>query len=380
MTTVAQKPDDPYPVHEPVSDELDLFGPLLSHWRSIVIGALLTGVLALAVTYLLTPRFTARTSFLPPQQQQGIAAAALGQLGALAGLAGAATGLKSSADQYIALMQSVLVSDRIVDRFGLIHAYEVDLRVEARERLAKRVSMTLGRKDGLITVQVEDVDPQRAADMANRYVEELRTLTGSLALTEAQQRRVFFETELKATGERLAAAQSALQASGFNSGALKAEPKAAAESYARLRAELTAAEVRLQALRRNLADGTPEVQQQQALIGALRSQLARAESASTARGDGPDYVGRYRDFKYHETLFELFARQFELARLDESREGALIQVIDVATAPERKSWPRRGLTAVAATVIAGLLLSVFFVGRQHLRQARATAVRVGASA
>lgn len=348
------------------ADAADIIGPVLWAWKSIFFGALILGVLALAITYLLTPRFTARTTFLPPQQQQGAAAAALSQLGSLAGLAGASVGLKSPADQFVSLLQSVNVSDRIVDRFELLKVYEVELRVEAREKLEKRVLVSLGRKDGLITVQVEDADPQRAADMANQYVAELHRLTGTLALTEAQQRRAFFEAELKLTGERLAQAQAALQASGFNPGALKAEPKAAAENYARLRAQATAAEVRLQTLRRGLADATPEVQQQQTTLDALRGQLARLETASaTNPNDSPDYVGRYREFKYQEGLYEFFARQFELARLDESREGALIQVVDVAQPPERKSWPRRGLVAVATTLIAGLLLSVYFVAR-HL--------------
>ena len=50
--------------------------------------SLLAGVAALGVTYLMTPTFTAITTFLPPQQQQSAAASALASLGPLAGLAG----------------------------------------------------------------------------------------------------------------------------------------------------------------------------------------------------------------------------------------------------------------------------------------------------
>jgi uncharacterized protein involved in exopolysaccharide biosynthesis len=349
---------------------VDLLTPLLESWKLIVGGALALGFLVLGITFLLTPRFTAQTTFLPPQAAQSSAAAALSQLGALAGLAGGAVGVKSTADQYVALLRSINVSDRLIERFDLQKVYDVKLRVEARETLAKRVGISLGRKDGLITVSVEDVDPDRAARMANQYVDELRRITSELALTEAQQRRQFFEAEFKAASERLAQAQAALQASGFNAGALKAEPKAAAESYARLRAEATAAEIRLQTLRSRLADTSAEVQQQLSQLMALRSQLARVErDQGTGGGDTPDYVARYRDFKYQEALFELFARQYEMARLDESREGALIQVIDVATPPERKSWPRRGLSAVAATFAGGVLLTLYVLARA-LRGAR----------
>ena len=161
-----------------------------------------------------------------------------------------------------------------------------------------------------------------------------------------------------------------MQSSGFNPGALKAEPKAAAEGYARLRVEVTAAEIRLQTLRRNLSDTTPEVAQAQTTLGALRSQLSRTEATTDLTG-GPDYVSKFREFKYQETLFELFSRQYELARLDESREGALIQVVDVAKPAEHKSKPKRALTAVATTLAALMLLAAFVVMRHFWRQSAA---------
>jgi capsule polysaccharide export protein KpsE/RkpR len=264
----------------------------------------------------------------------------------------------------VALLQSASVADRLVDEFKLMQVYDSKYRFEARKELAGNSRITLGKKDGLITVEVDDTDPQRAAALANRHVDELRRLTSQLALTEAQQRRVFFEEQLKKTRDDLTKAQTALEASGFSAGALRAEPRAAAEGYAQLRAEVTAAEVRLQTLRRNLAETTPEVQQAAATVAALRSQLSRTEAPVDPKG-GPDYVGRFREFKYQETLFELFARQYELARLDESREGALIQVVDVAQPAEHKSRPARALTAIVTTVGALLLLSLFVIGR-HL--------------
>jgi len=345
---------------------LDLAVPLVEHWKLLIAGPLLAGLAALGIAFAIPPTFTARTTFMPPQQQQSAAAAALQSLGALAGLAGAAGNVKSPADQYVALMQSTTVADRLIDEFKLMQVYDKKFRVDAHAELKENVRITAGKKDGLISVEVDDEDPKRAADMANRHVDELRRLTGQLALTEAQQRRVFFETQLAQTRDRLTEAQQSLQASGFNAGAIKAEPKAAAEGYARLRAEVTAAEVRLQALRRSLADNTPEVQQQQAALGALRAQLARLEAASEG-ANGPDYIGRYREFKYQETLFDLFARQYELARLDESREGALIQVVDVAVPPEKKSKPKRALVAVATTLAALFVLAAFLIARHSWR-------------
>ena len=348
-------------------DLLDLALPLLQHWKLLVLAPLLAGAAALGITFLIKPTFTSRTVFLPPQQQQSAAASAIASLGALSGLAGAAAGVKSPADQYVALLQSATVADRLIDEFKLMQVYDSKFRFEARKELADNARISLGKKDGLITIEVDDIDPQRAADIANRHVDELRRLSQQLALTEAQQRRAFFETQLKKTRDELTSAQQALQSSGFNPGALKAEPKAAAEGYARLRAEVTAAEIRLQTLRRNLSDTTPEVAQAQTMLGALRSQLSRTEATTDLTG-GPDYVSKFREFKYQETLFELFSRQYELARLDESREGALIQVVDVATPAEHKSKPKRALTAVATTLAALMLLAAFVVMRHFWRQ------------
>jgi len=349
---------------------LDLALPLAMHLKLLFFGPLLAGLAALGITYLIAPTFTATTTFLPPQQQQSAAASALASLGALSGLAGATGGIKSPGDQYVALMQSVSVTDRLVDKFKLMDLYEAEYRFEARKELASNVRIAFGKKDGLITVAVDDVDPQRAADMANHHVEELRRVTSELALTEAQQRRVFFESQLKETRDRLVSAQQALQSSGFSPGALRAEPRAAAEGYARLKAEATAAEVRLQTLRRGLVDTAPEVQQQQTLLAALRAQVIKLETSIDVPRDG-DYVGKYREFKYQETLFELFSRQFELARLDESREGALIQVVDVATKPERKSSPKRWQVTLSATLVTALFLVVFVLVRPAWRRAAA---------
>lgn len=353
----------PAAVPEPGLSLLDLALPFVQHRWLLLLGPLLAGCLALGATFLVAPTFTAATTFLPPQQQQSATASALASLGALSGLAGIGGGLKSPADQYVSLMQSVSVTDRLIDSFKLMEVYDEKYRFKAREELLRNVRITLGKKDGLITVEVDDKSPQRAADMANRHVDELRRVTAELALTEAQQRRAFFEAQLKQTRGRLDAAQQALQRSGFSSGALRAEPKAAAEGYARLKAEATAAEVRLQTLRQGLSDNTPEVQRQLTQLSALRAQLGRLEATAEAPGDA-DYVGKYREFKYQETLFELFAKQYELARLDESREGALIQVVDPASAPEYKRKPKRALTAVLVSSATFLLLCIGLLVRR----------------
>jgi uncharacterized protein involved in exopolysaccharide biosynthesis len=350
-----------------------LLAPIRRQWRVVLGMSLLAGAVGAAGSYLITPTFTSTTTFLPPQQQQSVAASALSSLGALAGLAGGAT--KSPADEYISLMQSVTVSDRMIDRFKLMQVYDKKYRSDARKRLVDNALMLVGKKDGMISVSVEDVDPARAAAMANQYVDELRRMTTVLAVSEAQQRRMFFEKQMNDAKEHLTAAQTALQASGFDAGALKAEPRGAADEYARLRAEMTAADVKLQTLRHSLTESTPEVQQQVATLQALRTQVAQLEQSTMRNGSTPDYVSKYREFKYQETLFQLMAKQYELARADESREGALIQVVDPAQPAELKTSPKRSLIAIGCAFIGALACAGWLIRRERKYQAAESVAR-----
>ncbi len=350
----------------PEDDEislLDLGVVVAENLRLLVLGPLAVGLAALGLSFLIAPTFTARTTFLPPQQQQSAASAALSQLGALSGLASSAAGLKNPSDQYVALLKSAVVADRLIDRFKLMELYETKFREDVRKTLTATTRVSAG-KDGLLTVEVDDKSPQRAADIANAYLVELRALMGTLALTEAQQRRVFFERQLEQTKARLTAAEIALGGIGVGANALKSDPKAAVETVARLQAQVTVQEVRLASMRGYLTESAPEFKQALLALAALRAQLEKSEAGAEPASAGSGYIEKYRDFKYQETLFELFSRQFELAKVDEAREGALIQVVDKALPPERKSKPAKAMIAIIATLVAGFV----FLGWVFLRK------------
>lgn len=347
---------------------LELLHALLTHWRLLTFGPLLIGLAALGAAFLIPPVFTARTSFFPPQQQQSAATTMLQSLGSLGGLAGAAAGIKNPADQYVALLKSRTLQGAIVDRFQLKAKYKTALREEAIETLEGGVVVGSG-KDGLITIAVSDRDPAFAAQLANAHVEELRKLVGRLALTEAQQRRQFLEKQLLHTKNSLSDAELALKKTGVNALALKANPASAVNAVAYLQAQITAQQVRLSSLRGYATPSSPEFKQAQATLEALQNEQARISRSETAvNADDADYIARYRDVKYYETLFELFAKQFELAKVDEARDAPIIQVVDEALPPERKSKPKRGDIAIAATLGSWFILLIFVLVRRTLRQ------------
>jgi len=350
---------------------LDLLQTIVDNLRLLVLGPLAVGVMALGISFFIPPTYTAKTQFLPPQQQQSAAASMLASLGSLGGLAGAVGGIKNPADQFLAYMKSVTIQDALIERFKLLERYEAKTKSDARIELTARVRAASG-KDGLISVEVDDIDPKFAAELANAQVEELGKLLGKLATTEAQQRRLFFEKQLTLAKDKLIQSEIELKATGVSGSVLKSNPASAVAAVAGLQAGVTAQEVKLGAMRGYLAETAPEFKQALNELANLKAQLANQEkdtpanSSISAQGD---YVSKYREFKYNETLFELFAKQFEIAKVDESREGAVIQILDAAQPPERKSKPQKALIAIIATLAAGFALLLFVFIRQALKNA-----------
>ena len=287
----------------------------------------------------------------------------------MGGAAGAIAGIKNPADQYAAMLKSVTIADALASQFKLAERYDEQYREEIRKQLAKNTTVLVGVKDGLINIEVDDYDAQTSADIANAYVLELRKLLNRVALTEAQQRRIFYERMVDEAKSNMVKAENALKASGVDKEALKASPMAALEGVARLKAQISVQEVRMAAMRGYLAEGAPEFQQALTELAALRRQMLHAEKSDGPTQSSSDYVARFREFKYQEALFALYMRQLEMARVDEGREGAVIQVIDTAQKPERKSKPKNALVAVLSTLGGAMLLLLFVFSRSAMRSA-----------
>ena len=345
---------------------LDLLIVLAKHKR-LVIGLPIAAAVVAAVISLLLPNvYTGTTKILPPQQSASAASALLNQLGGalggLAGVAGGALGLKNPNDLYIGMLKSRTLADNLIARFDLNRIYEQKFQSNTRRVLAGSTSIVAG-KDGIITIEVDDKSPKRAAELANAYVDELTKFTRVLAVTEASQRRLFFENQLLQAKDNLTAAEIAAR-QGLQKGGLAqvdAQGRSMVEMTARLRAQISAKEVQLGAMRSFAAAGNPELQRTQEEIQALRRELARIEgsspSASAARPDaagntGLDNLGRLRDVKYYEFLYELLAKQYELAKIDEAKDATVIQVMDKAIEPDRKSKPKRTLIVLLSGIVA----------------------------
>ncbi|HTD15080.1 MAG TPA: Wzz/FepE/Etk N-terminal domain-containing protein [Chthoniobacterales bacterium] len=339
---------------------------------SITIGFALVGAI---VSLLLPKRYTATSSILPPQQNSSMGAALASQLGNLSGiatLAGGSLGMKNPNDMIIGLMKSRTVEDAMVQQFGLQQEYRAYYPSDARKNLEKHTMLDGSSKDGLIRLSIEDRDPIRAAQLVNGYVNQFRKLSEHLAITEAAQRRLFFQEQLEEAKNNLANAEEALKRTEQQTGLIQLDSQARAliESATSLRAAISAKEVQLHALQSFATDQNAQIIQAQQELDALRTQLAKlggSEDNSDAGlivpkgkvpGAGLEYLRKLRDVKYYETIFEILARQFEMAKLDEAKQGALIQVVDAAVVPDKRSSPKRTLIILGSTAF-GLIMGVF---------------------
>ena len=351
-------------------DLLDLLITLARRKRLIAGATLGSAVLATIISFIIPNRYTATTKVLPPQQAQSSAAMLMTQLagsglGPLAAVAGKDLGLKNPNDIYIGMLKSRTVEDALIAQFDLSRVYREKKISDTRKELEK-ASDIVSSKEGLIEISVEDKSPQRAAALANSYVEQLRKLTQRLAVTEASQRRLFFEQQVEQAKGDLATAELALKNTEQKTGMihLDAQARAVIEAVGTLRAQIAASEVALQGMRSFATDQNPDVIFRERQVAAWREQLATLERHQATSDGDPilatgkmpatllEYKERFREAKYRETIFELMAKQFEAAKLDEAKEAAIIQVVDPAVEPDRKSSPKRVLIIIVSAFLA----------------------------
>lgn len=369
----------PHDEDGPPVSTVDLFTWVGERKGFIATVTAISTAMAAALAMMLPTEFTARATVLPPQQQAGgAAAAALSALGALGGLAGSVGG-KNSDELYLSLLNSESVLRGVNTRFKLQQRYESRSFEALKHEIREHVRIATEKKTGVISIEVDDPDPSFAADLANAYVAELRRVLDRLAVTDAQQRRDFYDKQLAATKDNLVKADLAFQRLQEQSGAIVIDRQAEAllSTMSQVRARIAEREIQLRVLRGSATDANPEVQRLLTEIRGLRAELQRMEAGPDAQGRATemsasrlpalagDYLRARREVKYQEALLESLLKQYELARLDVAKEGPALQSVDTALPPDYKSKPKRALIIVAGFLIGLLGASAWVVTRRY---------------
>jgi uncharacterized protein involved in exopolysaccharide biosynthesis len=340
--------------------------------RRLLRGALLGLVAGVLVALLWPASYEATTTLLAPPQATPFSSTFLQQVGTLSPALGG-LGLKNPADLYVSLLKSRTVEDQMIARFHLDERYGKRSVGDTRRALEQRLEIAATAKDGIIRLTVEDTDAAMSATLANAYVEEYRKFSANLAVTEAAQRRLFLEQQVAQTKERLVMAEEALKRRQQSSGVIQldGQTKALIESAALLRAQAAAKQVQLRALTSYETSENPEVQVARQQLAAIEGQLRELTGGGGADGEllvpkgklpeaGLEYLRDLREVKYQETVFELLARQYESAKMDEARQGSVLQVVDRAVAADRRSGVPRSVVVFAGALL-GLLVSALLV-------------------
>lgn len=348
--------------------QLDLLDVLLIFARRkwLIVGWALAGlVIAIIAIFCAPTLYTSQATIMPPQQEQS-SSALLSQLGALTAFSavGSNLGLKNPADLYVSILQTNLVADNMVDRFHLMDAYRIPDRDGAAGMLRKRSKLIAG-KDGLMQIIVEDKDPQRAATLANGYADELFEQNNRLAIGSASQRRLFFEQQLAQEKDHLADAEVALKQTQQSTGVLQLSGQAQniIGQEANIQANITSHEVQLGALLSSSTEQNPEVVRLRTEVAGLREQLQQLQKGTN--GDmlsqrefpaaGLEYIRKERDMQYHQTLYDLLARQLEAARIDEAKATPTVQMVDPPQVPKVRSWPKPLVFIIVGLVVGTML-------------------------
>jgi tyrosine-protein kinase Etk/Wzc len=376
MTTQAPSEQIQSPI-EPKDNGINLVAIIVAigeeKWMIFGI-AFICALVGLGYSLTMTNIYTAKTTILPPQQNQSSAAGALATLGGLAGLAGGSLGIKSPDEMYVAFLQSVTLRNHLIERHNLQTLYGKKNLTDTREALNGSVKISTDKKAGIISIEVSDKSPVFAAQLANSYVDELRKLLERLSLTDAQQRRFFFEKLIIKTKDALAVAELKFKNAQETSGIISLEGQAtsAIKASAELRAQIALREVQIQAASSYATPQNADMQRLAAELAGLRAQLDKLEKGSS-HNSGSEESSRalanlraFREVKYQEAILETLIKQYELARVDEAKEGPLIQQIDIATPPEYKSRPKRSDITISAAV-GGFLFGLMFLFARRTR-------------
>lgn len=334
----------------------------------MTVGFVLVGTILCVV---LPVRYTASARIMPPQQAQSGASLLMNQLmsvgtGSLAAMATSGLGLKNPNDLYVGILESRPISDALIDEFGLMKSYHAKDMTEARKKLGRRTEV-MSEKSGFIAVSVTDNNKERAAAMANAYVEQLRHVTNTLAVTEASRRRIFYEDQLKQAKDSLLLAGVAFQQVQQKKGVVHpgAQAQALIEGLAAQRAQVSAKEVELQGMRLYLTESNPQLQMEEQHLSAMRSEVSRLEKHGGSSdlsdmgmqdvpGASLEYLRAEHELRYRQALFDMLIRQYDAAKLDEAKDAAVIQVLEPAIPPDKKSFPNR-ILILTVFAIGGLI-------------------------
>jgi capsule polysaccharide export protein KpsE/RkpR len=345
-------------------------------------------VLSLAIALIVPRHYTSSVSLMPPQKAMpSNLMAAVGELSnnpVVGNYAGDLLGVKTTGAMFIAVLQSRIVADSLIDKFDLRKEYWDKYYYQARSDLAKNTEMGEDKKSGVITINVTDKDRYRARDLAAEYVAQLNRAVVELNTSGAHRERVFLEKRLGEYKKELdtAVAELGQYASHNRTIGLKDQATAELSGAATLQGQVIAAEAELQGLRQIYGDGNPRVKSANARVQQLRSELQKiVGTESTPSADtqpypslrelpvlGEKYQELLRNATVSETVYVILLKQLEMAKVEEAKEVPPVEILDPPLVAERHSRPHRLVLLLAGTLVSLVLAAAYALASYGYRE------------
>lgn len=357
-----------------MEEENSLLRKLLILWQGrkfILSLSFISAVISLAYAFYLPPIYKAECNFLPPNQYMsklGVFVSILDQSERLGGLSNPPVLAETvtSGQMMLGLMKQNSVLDAIIDRFSLMEVYGKKVRGKMREYLVKKLmENNEDPKSGIISVGILDEDPQRAANIANAFIEILQEKILSLSQNEAAQRRVFFEKQLFNARLHLDKMQNELLEYQEKLGGVaipQSQMEATLRSITELRQNIATKRSEISAMQTYAPSTNPRLRAAISQLESMEKELERLEAVQ--KDSNPQLGVEYQRYEMRVQTatknYESIMQKLEEARADESQAFFQLQVVDYATAPDMKYKPSIARIIILGTLI-GFILGCFRV-------------------
>lgn len=376
------------------ADFLDLLAALYAGRRLILGGTLMLCILAGAVSFLIPVEYEARAQILPPKEQkQGFGFSDL--LSALP-IPTLRLGDKGTpADIFIATLKSQRIRRQMVDKFGLLHRYEVETMTDAIEILGSKTTVDK-TEEGTIEIAILDQDPQRAAEMATHYIELLDLTNKQISQKTASERLDFIGTLLQQEDDKLEAKMKKLEEfqSEYNAISIEDQARAVIGAAAGMQTEAMELEVaRLGWILSGLDpdhDRVKKLQQEirlremwmvvlrDGLEGAsddlLRDKTLQFELDENLflplrkiPGVAQEFATLEKDVLVQKALLQLLLQQEAEALIEANNTTSTVQVLDPPVPPEIKARPQRLLIVLITGVLSLFATICYTLGAGYVR-------------
>ncbi len=348
---------------------------ILLKWRGVIVfNVTVITFLAIVISLVLPPKWTAKTTILPPSEEtgsMGISALLGGGVGGMLGggaLSRMLPGMATLSDLFAKELESRRIMTEVLKRNKLFKLYKAKYEEDALKKLREQTVIEI-TPEGIISISITERTPELASQIANSFVEELDRFNREVNMTAGKKNRIFLEERLETVEKDLQAAEESLKVfkERHKTVSLSKEMSAAVEAISNIKARIMADEVQLGMLYRYSSNNNPEVIRLQNEIAQLKIKEREIER----KGKGKEGFGagfsipfekiaevslklarRNRDMSIQGELYKLLTQQYEQAKIMEVRDTPTVQVLDRATPPERRSFPRRKRMVVVAFIFS----------------------------